>query len=285
MFGSSEEIGDTMSTGEATNHGARSRVEAPAGAGGTDSGPLSGGAVLVTGASSGIGAAAALAIARLGGSVALVARRAERLEGLAATIGDEGGSALVLTADLRDAAQAEGAVEQAVRHFGRLDVLVNNAGHGVRSAVEDSDPEDWEAMVDLNFKAVLHMSRAALPHLLRAAGEGPRGIADLVNVSSVAGRVPRRDNSVYSATKHAVCSFSEALRQEVTGRGVRVGLIEPGMTMTEMTLGGQAGAGRGMPEESWLRAEDIARSITFMITQPPHAAVNEITLRPTAQEH
>ncbi|MFD5395957.1 SDR family oxidoreductase [Streptomyces sp. NPDC127097] len=119
-------------------------------------------------------------------------------------------------------------------HFGRLDLLVNSAGFGARGAVTDSDPEDWERMVDLNLKAVLRMSHAALPHLLRAAHEGPRGVADLVTVSSVAGRVPRKDNSVYSATKHAVCSFSEALRQEVTGRQVRVGLVEPGMTSTEM---------------------------------------------------
>lgn len=177
-------------------------------------------------------------------------------------------------------------VEETVDHFGRLDVLVNNAGFGARGAVEDSDPEDWDRMVGLNFTAVLRMSHAALPYLLHAAHDGPRGVADLVTVSSVAGRVPRKDNSVYSATKHAVCSFSEALRQEVTGRQVRVGLVEPGMTSTEMTRGGsQAASAHGMPQERWLHAEDIARVITFMVTQPPHMAVNEIAVRPTAQEH
>ncbi|MEK8171782.1 SDR family NAD(P)-dependent oxidoreductase [Streptomyces sp. M19] len=129
---------------------------------------------LVTGASSGIGAATALAIARHGGSVALVARRTDRLEELMAAIGEEGGTALALTADLRDAAQVTAAVEKAADHFGRLDVLVNNAGYGVRAAVEESDPEDWEQMVDINVKAVLRMSHAALPHLLRAAADGPR---------------------------------------------------------------------------------------------------------------
>ncbi|WP_328730855.1 SDR family NAD(P)-dependent oxidoreductase [Streptomyces caniferus] len=261
------------------------RQEQEGAAGGAGRKALSGSVALVTGASSGIGAAAALALAREGCSLALVARRTERLERLTASIGELGGSSLALTADLGEAAQARRAVEETVDHFGRLDVLLNNAGFGARGAVEDSDPEDWDRMVDLNFTAVLRMSHAALPHLLRAAQDGPRGVADLVTVSSVAGRVPRKDNSVYSATKHAVCSFSEALRQEVTGRQVRVGLVEPGMTTTEMPRGGsQAGAAHGMPPEAWLRAEDIARVITFMVTQPPHMAVNEITVRPTAQE-
>lgn len=252
----------------------------------TDRKVLAGSVALVTGASSGIGAATALALAQEGCSLALVARRTERLAELAAAIAEQGGgTAFGVTADLSDVTQAAPAVEKAVERFGRLDVLVNNAGFGARSPVEDSDPADWDRMVDLNLKAVLRMSHAALPHLLRAASEGPRGVADLVNVSSVAGRVPRKDNSVYSATKHAVCVFSEALRQEVTGRGVRVGIVEPGMTMTEMTRGAQAvGAAHGLPQESWLCAEDIARSIAFMVTQPAHAAINEIMVRPTAQE-
>ncbi|MFI9029399.1 SDR family oxidoreductase [Streptomyces sp. NPDC053560] len=247
---------------------------------------LSGSVALVTGASSGIGAATALALAREGCAVALVARRAERLAELTARIGKAGGpEPLSLTADLSDAAQAARVVSEAVDHFGRLDVLVNNAGYGARSPFEDSDPEDWDRMLDLNVKALLRMSHAALPHLLRAAADGPRGVADLVNVSSAAGRVPRKNNSVYSASKHAVCSFSEALRQEVTGRGVRVGLVEPGVVVTEMTSGSQASSARGLPREEWLVAEDIARCVGFMVTQPAHMAVNELTVRPTAQEH
>ncbi|MEU1626792.1 SDR family NAD(P)-dependent oxidoreductase [Streptomyces sp. NPDC020096] len=247
--------------------------------------PLSGCVALVTGASSGIGASTALALARHGAAIALVARRTGRLEELATTIRGQAGSCLALTADLCDAAQARRVVEDAVDHFGRLDMLVNNAGYVAMGAVEDGDPQDWERMVDLNFKAVLHTSQAALPHLLRAVEQGPRGVADLVNVSSVGGRVVRKNNSVYSATKHAVCAFSEGLRQEVTGRGVRVGLVEPGLTVTEMATGPGSAAARGMPQNTWLRAEDIARCITFMIAQPPHAAVNEIMMRPTAQEH
>ncbi|KUL51357.1 oxidoreductase [Streptomyces sp. NRRL F-4489] len=247
--------------------------------------PLAGTAALITGASSGIGAATALALARAGCAVALVARRADRLRDLAEEIGGQGGGpAAAFAADLGDPDQPRQAVEHAVERFGRLDVLVNNAGYGARGAVDEADPGDWDRMVDLNLKAVLRTSHAALPHLLRAAGTGPRGVADLVTVSSVAGRVPRKNNSVYSATKHAVCTFSEALRQEVTGRGVRVGLVEPGLTATEMTAGGRITSSDGMPEDAWLHAEDIARSIAFMVTQPARVAINEIMVRPTAQE-
>ncbi|WP_030607167.1 SDR family oxidoreductase [Streptomyces sclerotialus] len=248
--------------------------------------PLQGSVALVTGASSGIGTATALTLAQEGCALALVARRTERLAELTAEIGKLGGPApFSLTADLSDASQADRVVSAAVDHFGRLDVLVNNAGYGARSPFEDSDPEDWDRMLDLNVKAVLRMSHAALPYLLRAAADSPRGIADLVNISSVAGRVPRKNNSVYSASKHAVCSFSEALRQEMTGRGVRVGLVEPGVTVTEMTSGSQASSARGLPREDWLVAEDVARCVGFMVTQPARMAVNEITVRPTAQEH
>ncbi|AJC61023.1 short-chain dehydrogenase/reductase SDR [Streptomyces sp. 769] len=279
-----EEHDTIMATGSSHTPATSDRTPHPAPTA-TDRTPLAGGVALVTGASSGIGAATALALAREGCSLALVARRADRLHALTETIGtQDGGPALVLAADLGDGEQPHQVVRRTVQHFGRLDVLVNNAGYGARAAVEDSDPEDWDRMVDLNLKAVLRMSHAALPHLLRAADSGPRGVADLVNVSSVAGRVPRKDNSVYSATKHAVCSFSEALRQEVTGRGVRVGLVEPGMTTTEMTVGRQAASAHGLPEDTWLHAEDIARAIAFMVTQPARVAVNEITVRPTAQE-
>jgi len=247
--------------------------------------PLSGCVALVTGASSGIGAATAWRLARQGAAVAVVARRTERLEELAVKIRGQGGSCAVLTADLGDAVQARQAVEDAVGCFARLDVLVNNAGYAAAGPIAEGDPADWERMVGLNFNAVLHMSRAALPHLLRAAADGPRGVADLVNVSSVAGRVVRSNNAVYSATKHAVCAFSEALRQEVTGRGVRVGLIEPGLTVTEMGVGVGRLAAHDLPQDAWLHAEDIAHAITFMITQPAHAAVNEVMMRPTAQEH
>ncbi|MEU8584121.1 SDR family oxidoreductase [Streptomyces abikoensis] len=251
----------------------------------TSDAPLSACAALVTGASSGIGAAIALALSREGAGVALVARRAERLERVAAAIRRGGGTCAVLPADLSEGARARGVVEDGVRDLGRLDVVVNSAGYVARGAVEAGDPEEWQRMVDLNFTAVLNVSRAALPHLVSAAGDGRRGVADLVTISSVAGRIVRKNNSVYSATKHAVGVFSEALRQELTGRAVRVGLVEPGLTSTEMTAGeGWEPVAPGMPREAWLRADDIARAVVFMVTQPAHAAVNEIMVRPTAQE-
>ncbi|MCK7624994.1 SDR family NAD(P)-dependent oxidoreductase [Streptomyces sp. RS10V-4] len=251
----------------------------------SDRTPLAGTVALVTGASSGIGAATAWALARAGCALALVARRADRLRDLTAALTEQaGGPAAAFTADLGDPDQPRQAVARTVERFGRLDVLVNSAGYAARGAVDEADPADWDRMIDLNLKAVLRMSHAALPHLLRAARTGPRGVADLVTVSSVAGRVPRKNNGVYSATKHAVGTFSEALRQEVTGRGVRVGLVEPGLTVTEMTAGGRITSSDGMPEDAWLHAEDIARSIAFMVTQPARVALNEIMVRPTAQE-
>ncbi|MEU8694982.1 SDR family NAD(P)-dependent oxidoreductase [Streptomyces sp. NPDC048665] len=275
-----------MSVREPDGGPAQAADQSATAAGATGGGaPLAGCAALVTGASSGIGAATALSLARQGAAVAVVARRTGRLEELAAAIRDRGGSCSVLTADLGDAVQARRAVEDAVECCARLDVLVNNAGYVAMGTIEEGDPADWERMVDLNFKAVLHLSQAAMPHLLRAAADGSRGIADLVNVSSVGGRVVRRNNGIYSATKHAVGAFSEALRQEVTARGVRVGLIEPGLTATEMATGPGSAAARGMPQKAWLHADDIARAITFMVTQPPHVAINEIMVRPTAQEH
>jgi NADP-dependent 3-hydroxy acid dehydrogenase YdfG len=252
---------------------------------GGEAGPLTGGVVLITGASGGIGTATALAVVRQGGAAALVARRRERLEELSTRIAGQGGTAFVVEADLTDRAQTARAVHETVEHFGRLDVLVNNAGYVAPGPAEEADLDDWDRMLDINVRALLGMSQAALPHLSRAAAGGPRRVADLVNVSSVAGRWPRKGNSVYSATKHAVVAFGEALRQEMADRSVRVGLIEPGMTQTEMTEGMQDTVGRGMAPELWLRAEDVARSIIFMITQPAHAAINEIVLRPTAQEH
>jgi NADP-dependent 3-hydroxy acid dehydrogenase YdfG len=245
-------------------------------------GPLSGRVALVTGASSGIGRATALAVVRQGGAVALVARRADRLEELTDRLGEEGGDVFAVPADLTEPARAESVVEQTVAHFGHLDVLINNAGYAANGPVEHGDPAVWDTVLDINLRAVLRLSRAALPHLLRAAA-GDAGVADLVTVSSVVGRLPSKGNSVYSATKHAVIAFSEVLRQEVTARGVRVGVIESGMVATEMTLGTGIGAELGLSENNWLQEEDLACAITFMVTQPPHAAVNEILMRPTTQ--
>jgi NADP-dependent 3-hydroxy acid dehydrogenase YdfG len=250
---------------------------------------LQGTVALVTGASSGIGEATALALAREGAAVALVARRRDRLEGLADRIRAElpGAAAVVIEADITQQEQAVAAVERTVAELGRLDVLVNNAGVMLLGPVQDAPTAEWERMVSINVLGLLYTTHAALPHLLRAAGGEPRGVADVVNVSSVAGRVARSGSGVYNATKFGVNAFSESLRQEVTERHVRVALIEPGATSTEL-------AGHNRPEVlatmatrfasvERLESEDIADAITFVVTRPRRTAINEVLIRPTEQ--
>lgn len=249
---------------------------------------LKGTVALVTGASSGIGAATAVALASQGAVVALAARRKDRLEALAGNIREQGGTVLVLEADITDEQQAREAVERTVAELGRLDTLINNAGVMLLGPVEGAPLAEWQQMVELNLLGLLYCAHAALPHLLRAAEDGPRRVADLVNISSVAGRVARKGRAVYNLTKHGVGAFSEALRQEVTSRHVRVSLVEPGATATEL-------AGHNRPEirESMqaqltsmqlMEAEDIADAISYIVTRPRHVAINELLIRPTEQE-
>jgi NADP-dependent 3-hydroxy acid dehydrogenase YdfG len=249
---------------------------------------LDGTVALVTGASSGIGEAAAIALADAGASVALAARRVDRLEALAARIRDKGGSALVLAADVGDEAQAREAVERTVAELGRLDTLINNAGVMLLGPAVDAPLEEWQRMVQLNVLGLLYCAHAALPHLLRAAQEGPRRVADLVNISSVAGRVPRNGSGVYNLTKHGVGAFSESLRQEVTRRHVRVSLVEPGAVATELASHNrpeiQDGLRQRFASMERLQAEDIADAIAYVVTRPRHVAVNEMLVRPTDQE-
>ncbi len=192
---------------------------------------LGGTVALVTGASSGIGEATALALSAQGAKVALVARRGDRLREVAGRVGN---GALVIEADVTDPAQAERAVTQTVEEFGRLDTLVNNAGMMLLGPIENAPLDEWDRMVEINVKGLLYCAHAALPHLLAAAEDSPRNVADVVNISSVAGRTVRRGSGVYNLTKHGVGAFSESLRQEVTARHVRVSIIEPGAVDTEL---------------------------------------------------
>jgi NADP-dependent 3-hydroxy acid dehydrogenase YdfG len=249
--------------------------------------PLDGTVALVTGASSGIGEATALALAQQGASVALAARRIDRLEDLAGRIGNGGGRALALEADLTDQAQARGAVERTASELGRLDILINNAGMMLLGPVLDAPTEEWSQMLDINVRAVLNCADAALPHLLRAAQDSPRQVSDMVNISSVAGRVVRRGSAVYNLTKHGVGAFSESLRQEVTQSNVRVALVEPGATATELSSHNRAEIREGIQQRfagvQRLEASDVADAILYIVTRPAHVAINELLMRPTAQ--
>ena len=237
---------------------------------------------LVTGASSGIGEATALTLARAGAAVAVGARRADRLADLVQRIEGEGGRALALDLDVTDEAQCRAAVERTTVELGGLDVLVNNAGVMLLGPLEGADTEDWRRMIHTNVLGLMYMTHAALPHLLERSG-------DVVNVSSVAGRTARAGAGVYNASKWAVGAFSESLRQEVTGRGVRVVVVEPGAVATELTdhitHPGAKEQIRGFVQQMRpLQADDIAQAVLYAVTQPPHVAVNEILVRPTDQE-
>ena len=247
---------------------------------------LDGTVALVTGASSGIGAATAAALAEHGAAVALAARRKDRLEVLAATIRGHGGTALVLETDVTDQQQAADAVERTVAELGRLDTLINNAGVMLLGQAVGAPLAEWEQMVQLNVLGLLYCAHAALPHLLRAADDGPRHVADMVNISSVAGRVARNGNNVYSLTKHGVGAFSESLRQEVTRRYVRVSLVEPGATATELASHNRPEVLATLSSQTGPRMEagDIADAIAYVVTRPRHVAINEMLIRPTEQE-
>lgn len=249
---------------------------------------LDGTVALVTGASSGIGAATARRMAADGATVALVARRADRLDDLAEEIADQGGTALAIEADITDEPQARAAVERTVAELGRLDTLVNNAGVMLLGPAVGAPLEEWQRMVDVNVLGLLYCAHAAVPHLLAAAGDGPRRVADMVNVSSVAGRVARSGSGVYNLTKHGVGAFSESLRQEVTARHVRVSLVEPGAVATELASHNRPEIqeqlrGRFRTIER-LHADDIADAVAYIVTRPRHVAVNEMLVRPTEQE-
>jgi NADP-dependent 3-hydroxy acid dehydrogenase YdfG len=249
--------------------------------------PLTDTVALVTGASSGIGEATALALAAQGASVALGARRLERLQALAQRIEADGGHALAIEADVTDPAAAQNLVDTTVAHFGRLDTLINNAGLMLLDPAVGAELSDWDRMVRVNIDGVLNCAHAAMDHLLAAAQDSPRGVADMVNVSSTAGRQTRSGSAVYNLTKHAVGAFSDALRQEVTGRHLRVSLIEPGATETELrdhlSPDSQAAQAKRFETMEPLQAADIADAITYIVTRPRHVAVNEMLVRPTEQ--
>jgi NADP-dependent 3-hydroxy acid dehydrogenase YdfG len=246
-------------------------------------GPLDGRVALVTGASSGIGESTALALAGAGAAVAIGARRVDRLEALADKLRGSGGGVSTISLDVTDEQACRDAVATTVADLGGLDIVVNNAGVMLLGPIVDADTEDWRRMINTNVLGLMYVTHAALPHLLE------RGGGDIVNVSSVAGRVARLGSGVYNASKWGVNAFSESLRQEVTTRGVRVTLIEPGAVATELTdhithEATREGTKQWVGSIRPLQSDDIARAVVYAVTQPAHVAINEILVRPTDQE-
>lgn len=251
--------------------------------------PLKNTVALVTGASSGIGEATARRLAAEGAHVAVIARRAERLEKLSSEIQDAGGTAFSIPCDITDRAAAERAVQDTVDHFGRLDILVNNAGVQIQDPFAEGKVDDWEQMIDLNAKGLLYITRAALPHLKEAAKDAQRQVADIVNLSSVLGRDPWPNVAVYGLTKFGINGFSGSLRQEIYDTHVRVGVVEPGSVQTEL-IDKNTGQMKKEVDEYFasmevLEPEDIADAIAYMVTRPRRVSIPELFVLPTEQQH
>lgn len=242
------------------------------------SGTLEGKVVLVTGASSGIGRATAIALSKAGARVAAGARRADRLKDL---VQDAPGEMLALDLDVTDHQSVRDAVAATVERFGGLDILVNNAGVMLSGPILGADTAEWTRMVETNLLGSMYAVHAALPHLLERKGA-------VVQVSSTSGRTATAASGAYSATKFGVTAFAESLRQEVTEQGVRVIVVEPGFVSTELTShitnpAIQAMAKSMAESMRTLQPEDIAAAVLYAVTQPDHVAVNEILIRPTDQ--
>jgi len=238
---------------------------------------------VVTGASSGIGEATARALAREGFSVALAARREDRIKELAEEISSAGGSALAVPTDVSDPDSARSLIETAKSELGSVDVLLNNAGVMLLGPMLGADLEHWQRMVNVNLLGLMYCTHAVLPVMQEQGG------GHIVNVSSVAGRVARMGSGAYNATKWGVGAFSESLRQEALNYNVRVTIIEPGYVETELQAHNEHPLVVETMEKNKeeigkvLEADDIARAIVYAVTQPEHVSINEVLVRPTKQ--
>ncbi|NKQ57710.1 SDR family oxidoreductase [Amycolatopsis sp. K13G38] len=238
-----------------------------------------GAGVLVTGGSSGIGRAIAQSLAGAGADVISAARRDQ----------ETSGRVRPLRADLARPSGCEDAVTRAAAMLGRLDVLVASAGTMLIDDVTDATPADWETMTSVNLTGTTESVRAALPHLLKAS-EGPRGCADIVVIGSISGRRPTPGRAVYAATKAGLRAFTDSLRQELASTGIRVSLIEPGLTATGLraanspaTLARMTARTPELHDVTPLSPGDVARAVTWLLSQPASVSVSELTLLPTSQ--
>jgi NADP-dependent 3-hydroxy acid dehydrogenase YdfG len=243
---------------------------------------IEGKVIVITGASSGLGEAAARRLNNEGATIVLAARRSGRIAALAEELKASGGQALAVTTDVTIAEQVQTLVDAAVTEFGRIDVMINNAGLMPHSPLERLKLDDWNNMIDVNLRGVLHGIAAALPYMKEQKS------GHFINVSSVAGHKVRPGAAVYAATKFAVRALSEGLRQEVKPYNIRTTIISPGAVATELpnsiTEGDVQEVMQGFYEEYAIPADSFARVVAFAISQPEEVDINEILFRPTAQE-
>ncbi|GAA2817201.1 SDR family oxidoreductase [Nonomuraea rubra] len=248
---------------------------------------LSGRVAVITGASSGIGEATAEHLAGLGARVAVLARRAERLDGLVSRIERAGGRALALAADVTDAAAVRAAAERVAAELGGADLLFNNAGVMLPAPVEELAADQWQHQIDLNVTGLMNVIGAFVPQLVGSAGE--RGVADLINTSSIAAQNIFPNFAVYSGTKAFVTHLSRHLRAELGPKNVRVSAIEPGIVGTELQShvtdeGARAWLEGSKQTVEWLTPQDVAQTIGFLASLPPRANLQQVTIMPTAQQ-
>ncbi|MFD0898685.1 SDR family oxidoreductase [Loigolactobacillus binensis] len=239
--------------------------------------------VVITGASSGIGAASAKALAAKGAQVVLGARRGDRLDQLVTEIKQAGGQAIALPTDVTKREQVQALVDLAVSHFGRLDVLYNNAGVMPISELHLLKVNEWDTMIDVNIKGVLYGIAAALPIMHQQGG------GQIITTDSVAGHVVHANTAVYAGTKFAVRTIMEGLRQEESKHNIRAMIVSPGVVETELystITDQQTRDSTYHNQRTWgLKANDVANAVVYAIDQPANVNINEILLRPTPQEH
>jgi NADP-dependent 3-hydroxy acid dehydrogenase YdfG len=247
---------------------------------------LNGRVAVITGASSGIGAATAKRLAAAGAKVAVLARRADRLDVLVKEIEEAGGTALALPVDVTDAAALRAAADRVATELGTVDLLFNNAGVMLPAPVDELPVEQWQRQIDLNVTGLMNAIGAFVPQLVAAAAD--KGVADLVNTSSIAAQNIFPNFAVYSGTKAYVTHLSRTLRAELGAKGVRVAAVEPGIVGTELqTHVTDAGVLEWLEgtrsEITWLAPEDVAEAITFLVSQPAHVNLQQVTIMPTRQ--
>lgn len=242
---------------------------------------IQGKVIVITGASSGLGEASARLLSEQGAKMVLGARRLERIERLASEIKDGGAEAIAVQTDVTDRNQVNALVDAAIQQYGRVDVMLNNAGLMPHSPLERLKTDDWDRMIDVNIKGVLYGIAAALPHMQKQKS------GHIINVSSVAGHLVTPGGAVYCATKHAVRAISEGLRQEVKPYNIRSTIVSPGAVATELPDSiTEKDVSEGIHEfyEKYaIPADSFARVVSFAISQPEEVDINEVLFRPTAQ--